>query len=195
MPLSDVPVTDDWDATTLSAQLDEEKALIVELKSTETKTARQPEALLDETKQRLAEDIGVWNKTSAENANSLVNNVKFAKADSVMKCVERNLGLARLEEHVRALQALVKANVERNGTLKDVMTTVRDLLESGRHIKKSDNTEKISKLTREVQRLTVLMESKNSDLQTMPGLVEEASRLRDDIPKAKGDRERVLAEN
>lgn len=59
-----------------------------------------------------AEEIGVWNDTSAEHANSLFIDVRVAKADSVKKSVERYLILACFEEQVRTLQALVNVNVE-----------------------------------------------------------------------------------
>lgn len=56
------------------------------------------------------------------------------------------------------------------------MTMVRELLRSGRPIKKSDCSVNIVKLTSKVQQLTGLVESKYLELQTMPGLLEAASR-------------------
>lgn len=82
--------------------------------------------------------------------------------------VERNFVSARFEKHFRALQALVNANVERMVTLADAMSKVEKLLESGLSINRSDYSVKISKLTREVQRLAGHVESKDLELQTMP---------------------------
>lgn len=87
--------------------------------------------------------------------------MKVAKADSVQMSVEKNLILAGLEEHGCSLQALVNANVKRKVTLMDAMTTLRKLLESDCTISKSDNSVNISNLTREIQRLTCLVESED----------------------------------
>lgn len=57
--------------------------------------------------------------------SSLINDVKIAKADSVEMSVERNLILARFEEHVRSLQTQVKANVDRKATFTDTMAKLR----------------------------------------------------------------------
>lgn len=71
--------------------------------------------------------------------------------------VEKNLISARFEEHVRALQALVNANVERKVTLTEIMATVRELFKSDRSINGPVYSVKIPKMTREVQRLTSLV--------------------------------------
>lgn len=89
--------------------------------------------------------------------------------------------MADFEEHVRALQTLVSANVERNVTLTEAMAKVRELLGSGRSYNKSGYSMKIFKLTREVQRPTQFVESKNLELHVIPELVEEPSCLREKI--------------
>lgn len=48
---------------------------------------------------------------SAKNANSLINETKVQKSDSVKIYAEWNLTFARFEEHVGDLQTLVNANV------------------------------------------------------------------------------------
>lgn len=53
---------------------------------------------------------------------------------------------------------------------------------------------KIAKLTQELQRLTVFIESRDLRLQRFPGLVKEASRLQDKISKSNTDIGRLLAE-
>lgn len=93
--------------------------------------------------------------------------------------VRKNLILARFEEHVRTLQALVYVNVEQKVTLMDAISTMSKLLESSPSISKLDYFPKIANFAREVQRLTDLVESVDLELQTMCGLVEEASSLRE----------------
>lgn len=90
---------------------------------------------------------------------------------------------------------MVIANVERKVALMEGMTKVRELPESIPSIDSSHCSVKISKLTREIQRLTGLVESKSLKLQTMPGLVDEASCLREKRSKAKQDKDRLPAEN
>lgn len=107
----------------------------------------------------------------------------------------RNFVLACLEKHVRLLQTLVNANVERKITLTNSMGKTMELFGSGRSIDRLDYSVKIEKLTREVQRLTGLVESKNLKLQSMPGLVEETSRLGQALSKLKSDKKRLTAEN
>lgn len=107
-------------------------------------TVRRHEEILDQVKQRHAEEVSVWKENSAENANSLINNVNVAKADIVKMSVESNFILDRFEEHVHALQALVNTNVERKGPLTDAVAKIRQLLESGRSINCSEYSLKIS---------------------------------------------------
>lgn len=93
------------------------------------------------------EAFAIWNDTSVETVDSLIYNVKVAKADRVKTSVERSFIFARLNEHFRALQGLVNANVEQKLTLRDAMTTEREPHGSARSIRKLDNSVKISKLT------------------------------------------------
>lgn len=121
-----------------------------------------------------------------------------AKADGVKSVtifVENNLIFFRFEEYVRALQALINAHVERKVTSIYAMMKVRKLLGRGHLINKSDYFEKISKLTQEVQRHTAFVESMDMELQTMPGQVEEASLLRDELSKANLDEGGLTAVN
>lgn len=64
--------------------------LIVELGSVKTITVYWHEELLNEVKQRHAEEFRVWKETSAENADSLISNIKVVKADCVKMSVEIN---------------------------------------------------------------------------------------------------------
>lgn len=89
---------------------------------------------------------------------------------------------ARFEKHARPLQTLVNANVERVVSLTFDMAKVRELLESGHSISKSDCSVKASKLTREVRRLTGLVESKALALHTIPRLLEKSSPLWEELP-------------
>lgn len=111
-PSLEVLATTREDSTQLAGELDKAEARTMELKSLETIIVRQHEELLDETKQRHAKVISIWKETSAVNADSLINNVNVAKADSVKMFVKRNVLFARFEEHVRALQNLVNFNVD-----------------------------------------------------------------------------------
>lgn len=63
--------------------------------------------------------------------------MKAEKADSIKMFVKRNLILARVEEHARALQTQDNAKVERMVTLTDAMVKIIELLESGRSINRS----------------------------------------------------------
>lgn len=74
------------------------------------------------------------NETSQENADSLINDIKVGKTDIIKITVERDMILARVEKHVRALQTLVSANVEQKEKLTDIMTKIRELFQSGRLI-------------------------------------------------------------
>lgn len=143
---------------------------------------RQYGKFLKEFKIRRTEEVGVWKKTSAETADSFINDVKVAKADSVKMAVESNLILACFDEHVRTLQTLVNVIVDQKVTFTDTMKTTEELLESGRSISESDYSVKISKQRREVQRLTRLEESKDLELQAMPGVAGDARLGRESYP-------------
>lgn len=113
----------------VAAELDKFKARIANLEPTETITACRDEAFLEDVKKRHAEEVELWKETSAENEDSLIIDVNAAKADSGKMSGERNLILTGFEEHVRAMLALVNANVEPKVALKDAMTTVSEQLE------------------------------------------------------------------
>lgn len=95
---------------------------IAELETVETMTVRRHEKLM-EVKQRHAEEVYVRNKTSRQNTDSLISDVKVLKARSEKKFVERNLIQARVERHFRALHTLVNADVERKRTVKNYSQT------------------------------------------------------------------------
>lgn len=78
---SEVPVFTEGDAAKLSTELRKAKELISEIKSGETITASLQEEIIDEVKQCHAEKIRVKKETSRENENSLMNDIKVAKAD------------------------------------------------------------------------------------------------------------------
>lgn len=103
VPSSEVPAISGGETTPLVAAMNNAKARIAELKSTETMTVRPHEELLEEVKYRLAKEVGVWKETSVKDSNSLINDVRLAKADRVKISVNRNWILSRWEEHVRAL--------------------------------------------------------------------------------------------
>lgn len=120
---------------------------------------------------RHAEEVSVWKETPAENVNSLINNVKIAKVDSVKLFIKKKLTASLLEEHVRSLQTVFNASIGRKITLTDAIAKIRDLLESGCLIDHSHYFMKIAKMKREVQRLTGSVESKILELQSMRGLI------------------------
>lgn len=77
----------------------------------------------------------------------------------------------------------------------EAINKIRKQLESGGKIDSSQCLVKIAKLTREVQRLTGLVESKDFELQRMPRLVMEATCLREELPKIKRNRNPLMIEN
>lgn len=109
--------------------------------------------------------------------------------------VEWNLILDRFEKHVRALRTLVNANVEQKVTLTDAMARIRELLESARSIDCLGYSIKISKLVRELQRLSGLVDSKDLEVRTMLWLVDKASSLRAEALKLKEEWDQLTAEN
>lgn len=123
-PSSKVLATTGLDTAELSTELDETTAHIAELESVETTTVLRQREPMDEIKQRHAQEVGVRKKTSAENVDSLINNVKVAKVDSVEMFVDRGLNLTCFEKHVQVVQALVNSNVEPNVTLTDAIAKV-----------------------------------------------------------------------
>lgn len=146
VPSLDIPVTSDGNVTTLATELDEVMEDITELESMETLTGRGREDVLEKIKQRHAKEDGAWKETSAGKTNSLINDVTVAKAEGIKISVERNEIPSRFAEHVSALHALVKANVEHKVPLNDAMKTLKELLESCRSIKKSEYSVKTARL-------------------------------------------------
>lgn len=149
----------------------------------ETLTVRRHKERLDEVKQDRTEEVDVCEGTFHENTVGLNSNAKATNADNVKMFVERKLILVHFGEHVCALQALVIENVEPKLTLTNAKLQIKELLKCVLSIYCSDYSVSISKLMRDVQQLSGLVESMNLDLQTMPGLVDEASRLWEDLAK------------
>lgn len=105
---------------------------------------------MDEVKQLNAEEVSVWKRTTWENASSLINGAKVAKAESEEMSVELNFILVCFEGLLQALQILCNANVERKVRFTDGMAKIRNRLESGCSNYHSEYSVKISKLERKV---------------------------------------------
>lgn len=183
------------DTSGLEAELYNAKEHIADLESAETIIVLRHEVLSEDVKQHHAKNFSSWKETFAENADSLINNTKVAKADTVKMAIEKNLISARFEQHVWAPHARENANVKRNLTIANALAKIRELLESVHSIKCSNHFVKISKSTRKLQQLTGPNELKGLELQTMPRLVDEASRLREELSMLKWDKDRTTAEN
>lgn len=56
---------------------------IAEFEFVETITVRRYEELIDEVEQRHAGEVSIWKETSQENGNSLIKDMRVAKADIV----------------------------------------------------------------------------------------------------------------
>lgn len=132
-------------------------------------TVRPQEVLMSEVKQHHAEEVSVWKDTSRKNADSFISDVEVGRAGSVKISVERNFCLPLMEGHVRGLHILVNPNVEQKITLTEAMEKIQQLLESARSIGRLEYSMKILKLARSEQRILGLVESKDLELQTMPG--------------------------
>lgn len=120
---------------------------------------------------------------------NLNNDVEVVNAESLELSVIPKMILTRFEELIRALKALVHANMDRKVTLTDAMVNIRELLECNRSIQHSDYFVMILKPTQEKQRVMGPVESKGFELQTMPGLVDESSRLWEELSKIKEDKD------
>lgn len=103
--------------------------------------------------------------------------------------------MTRIEEHIRSLQTLVDVNVDRKVELADAVVKIREFLESGRSIDRSDYCVKILKVSWGIQRLSGVVELKNLELQTMAGLIDEASSLQKDLSNLQEERNRLMTEN
>lgn len=104
----------------------------MELESVETIAVSRHEESLNEVKQRHVEEVSVWNEIFAEIADSLVSEVKVANAGSVEMSIEWNMILICFEKHIRALQALVNANMEHKLTITDAIANIMEQLDSVR---------------------------------------------------------------
>lgn len=138
IPLLGILNTTSGSATEFFAEQEKCRERIAELESAKTIAVCRHVKLMEEVKQRHAEEVSVWKETCQENAASRINDVKVAKADTVKMSLERNLIQARFEEHVWALQMLVNANVESIVKLTAALAKIRKLLKSGRSIDPSD---------------------------------------------------------
>lgn len=145
---SEVPVTARRHTAGFTTEVCKDEARIAELEYVEIMTVPRHKEFLDEVRLRHFKEVSVW-KNSAENTDSLINDVKVVKADCVKMSMERNL---RFEEHVRTPQALVNANVEGKVKLTDFMAKIRKILESGCWINRSNYFVTIAKLIQKVQR-------------------------------------------
>lgn len=72
------------------------------LASTETMAIRRHKVHMKVAKQRHVQKVSVRKETFRVNADSLVTDVKIARADSVKMAIDRNLIQSRFESHVRA---------------------------------------------------------------------------------------------
>lgn len=81
VPSSTAPVNTEGNTTKFVAELDEAKSCIAELESVQTVSVRRHEGLLNDVKQRQAEEIGIWRKIFAQYAERLLNDIKVSKAD------------------------------------------------------------------------------------------------------------------
>lgn len=95
----------------------------------------------------------IWKEAFFENVNSLINDVKIAKAESVEMFVEKNLTLARFKEHFRLLWRMVSANVELMVTLSDAMAKMKKMPKRARSLDRLDYSLNIERPTQVGQRL------------------------------------------
>lgn len=79
--------------------------------------------------------------------------------------------------------------------MKVAMKTVRELPESGHSINWLEYSVYIAKLTKEVHRLTGLVVPKDVELQLLPVLGKNASRLQEELDKAEEDKHRLSLEH
>lgn len=77
---------------------------------------------MDEVQQSHAEEVGVGIDIFQEIANSLITDVKAAKAVSAIMSVGQHMILVRFEDFIRDLTTLVSANVEPKVKLTDTGT-------------------------------------------------------------------------
>lgn len=73
------------------------------------------------------------------------------------------------------------------------MAKIRDVIDCGQTIKRPDASVKISKLMQEVRQSVGLVQARDLKLETMSGLVEKASGLREELVKVRVDKDRLTA--
>lgn len=125
----------------------------------------------------------------------MIIDLKMSNAERVKMSVEHGQNLARFGEYFQALRALFHASVERKVTLTEAMAKVWELPDSMRTLERSNYSLKLLMLMQEVQRLSGLVKSKDVKLQTTSGLVDEASRLREEFVTLQVKKNRFTAEN
>lgn len=125
--------------------------------------------------------------------NILITDVKIKTAYSEKMSVGKFLISARFDDHGLSMQTLRNANVEEKVVLTDAIAKIRGLLENIFWIDHIDYFMKTANLKWEIQQLTGLVESGESQLQ-MIGLVEEASHLQEELTKLNRDEDRLTAE-
>lgn len=85
--------------------------------------------------------------------------------------------------------------MERDVPPMDAAAKNSDLHKNGRSMNRSDYSVKILKPVKELQQITNLVESKDLKFHTMPRMIKETSRLREELSKLKGDEDRLNAMN
>lgn len=148
----------------LSTKLETSRVHIAEMGHAVKNLVCQQKWEMENIKQHNNEGAEFWKEFSWKNADILINDVKVTKVDSAKMYVDRNFILTRFNEHLLLPQTVVDANVERMVTLSESTTDIRELHENGCSINRLDYSAEIAKFTHEVQRLSGLVESKNSKL-------------------------------
>lgn len=150
---------------------------------------------MQEVKWRHMEKLNVWKETSTENTESYIMDVKVAYADSIKMSVKWNLVFARFDDHARALQSIISEDLEQEATSIETMAKTPELLETGRLTYCADYMIRIAKLLAEMQRFSSLVGSKHLEVNTLPALVENASRTQEELVRRRTDLRCLAAEN
>lgn len=112
-----------------------------------------------------------------------MNNLMDLNANKFKTSVELKFILIHSKQHVKALQTLFNANVERRGTLTDATENIREHFVNGCSIDRLNHSVKISKLVRVIQPMLGLIESNDLNPKKMSGSVDKANHLRVEISK------------
>lgn len=137
---------------------------------------------------RHAEEIREWEEMFGWNIENVINGAVVAIADSVKISVQQNFDQTSFEKNVRDRHTLINVNLEQTLTVDDAIAKILELCQCDRSIDCLDYFVTNLNLTREVQRLSGLVESKYLELQKTPGMVDEASRLRVELSKLEGEK-------